>query len=169
MKLKLLSISLILVGLSACGSQPTQCPLNNKDGYCSSVDETYKASVTRGGSKENVLDYKRLEAAGVGDPNLPVITPPRRALGSQALDGPVFIPAHPYRYWVAPWTDANGVAHSGEMQYFVIPGRFAYGSLETPGAASGILGPVKPEDLGFTPVQTTDDMDTVRPSKRLVR
>ncbi len=192
--------------LGGCASSESkQCPLNNKDGFCSSVDEVYNASLNHTDEKENVLSYmaggmehdnslrgrraRLLGAESKGSqhaaPQQPGHAPaphhhqslgvgygaPGGAMvpGREALQGPVFIPAKPYRYWVAPWTDANGIAHSGEMQYFVVPGRFTYGTLDTPGAASGIIGPVSPEELGFIPVQPDADNTTVSPDKQLIQ
>lgn len=145
-----------LVALSGCASDPTTCPLNNTDGYCASVEQVDAAARSHAGSKENVFGneaYKQYK--GQGDNEVTAgghvdhgVVDPGPGVG---LSGPIYTPAQPRRLWVAPWTDANGVVHSGEYLYFLRPGHWRYGPLEAPGSAAGVMGPVAPEDLGFDP------------------
>src|SRR5699024_3965081 len=137
--------------LSACASTNTSCPLNNESGYCASVGQVHDAAVAGGGDAENVM-----AGSAHGEQN---VTQSAKADGNplfspgpgHGLSGPIFKPATPRRLWVAPWTDANGTLHSGEYLYFLSPGHWRYGPLKAPGAASGVMGPVAPQDLGFTP------------------
>lgn len=144
--------------LSGCSSTVTTCPLNNKEGYCASVGEVNSAAKSRSGNNENVFGggaHERLEKSGasgksVGSRVDSGVFDPGPGAG---LAGPIYTPAEPRRLWVAPWTDANGVVHSGEYLYFLRPGHWRYGALEAPGSASGALGPVSPKDLGFDPAK----------------
>lgn len=154
--MRLLFALVPLALLQACASSSTSCPLNNEDGYCASVEEVYSAAQTRAGNDENVMANGR---AGGGVHGGPVANGETIAAAHPLFDpgpglglaGPIYMPAQPRRLWVAPWTDANGVMHSGEYLYFLKPGHWRYGPLRAPGAASGVLGPVAPSDLGFTP------------------
>lgn len=171
MNAKLTFTLAVVLLLSACAREQ-RCPLNSRDGFCSSVAETHAAAVVAGsGIRENVLEYKTTgpdtSDAESEQPRkqfadqapLPPIAPPGVPLSIGNLQGPLFVPAKPYRYWVAPWTDNNGVVHGGEMQYFVVPGHFLYGGLEAPGTSSGLMGPVTPEALGFKPVKQNPAAD----------
>jgi hypothetical protein len=169
--------AVLALALGACAHE-YRCPLNSRDGYCSSVQETHAAALRHNDARENYLEYKAVNpeaerssgsassAAGVkGMPidGPPAIAPPIVPLSEAHLEGPLFIPAKPYRYWVAPWTDANGIVHGGEMQYFVIPGRFTYGPLDAPGGASGVMGPIDPQALGFKPVEQKPQDSLINP------
>lgn len=151
-----------LLGVSGCASDSTSCALNNTEGYCASVGETYKASKAHAGSKENVFgngSHRRFKKGGGGQRG--GARPTRQKAGGgvyepgpgAGLSGPIYRPAQPRRLWVAPWTDANGVVHSGEYLYFLRPGNWRYGPLRAQGSASGVMGPVAPSDLGFKPGQ----------------
>ncbi|KWU17818.1 hypothetical protein AS149_13945 [Burkholderia cenocepacia] len=64
---------------------------------------------------------------------------------------PVFKQPKVMRVWVAPYVDADGNLRSGEYAYFATPGEWNYGSLNKPGAASGMFQPTRPGQLGFNP------------------
>lgn len=166
--------------LSGCANTQTTCPLNNEEGYCASVEQVNDAARSGTGNKENVFgdgaysEFKGTHPSGSSDSNGggrssqdsnryhggPSIDPGVRDPGPGAgLAGPIYTPAQPRRLWVAPWTDANGVVHSGEYLYFLRPGHWRYGPLRTPGAASGAMGPVAPSDLGFNPNKMFDKSD----------
>lgn len=145
--------------LSGCATDTkTSCALNNTEGYCASVQETHEASRANAGSNENVFGdgaHKRFKNDGSGQGQVPTSQGRGQRVFSPGpgagLAGPIYRPAQPRRLWVAPWTDANGVVHSGEYLYFLRPGNWNYGPLREKGSASGVMGPVAPSDLGFDP------------------
>ena len=154
--------SLVLVA-SACAVEQ-KCPLGTNDHYCTTVKDTYEAARSGGGSKDNVNQPVGNGKKGDAD-RLDM------AAGRHNLAGPVYNPGKPYRLWVAPWTDANGIVHSGEMLYFATPARFNYGPLDLPGSASGVMGPAVPSELGFVPVEKPKEdtsADGVTPPSPLV-
>ncbi|MCC5609599.1 TraV family lipoprotein [Nostoc sp. CHAB 5834] len=65
---------------------------------------------------------------------------------------PVFQQPKVMRVWVAPYVDADGNLRSGEYTYFNTPGKWNYGDMKKPGAASGAFEPGRPSNLGFNPV-----------------
>lgn len=160
------------IGATGCMSPKHKCPLGEGGYYCASMRETYEAARAGGGDAENVLAAPGMgaegNAPGAGRLDIPS--------GRHHLAGPVYIPAKPFRLWVAPWTDANGLVHSGEYLYFATPARWSYGPLALPGAASGVMGPAAPENLGFNPVpvgtstpqQAADPNSVTPPAQRLV-
>ena len=141
------SLALLVAAASLVGCATTpRCPNGVNDIYCSSMKDTYAAARAGEGNVDNVLGNHQGDASGkdnAGRLDLPS--------GRHNLAGPVYQQAKPFRLWVAPWTDANGLVHSGEYLYFTTPGRWNYGPLDMPGSAAGLLGPAMPDDLGFTP------------------
>jgi len=75
---------------------------------------------------------------------------------------PVFEQPKVMRVWIAPYVDADGNLRSGEYAYFSTPGKWNYGGMRKPGAASGIFEPSRPDALGFKANEITPQ--TTRPS-----
>lgn len=145
--------------LSACATGPRtptyECPLYSADrAKCASVAESLEASrrmtASTGTSVQSVFD-PRAAAPRTSPDNVPVVGRPS-GLASPTTGSPVFQQPQVMRVWIAPYVDADGNLRSGEYAYFSTPGRWNYGTLRRPGAASGIFGPARPTDLGFTPV-----------------
>ncbi|WP_156782261.1 TraV family lipoprotein [Acidihalobacter aeolianus] len=160
MNMRLLSFALIVpvaaVSLAGCATQGYGCPLSDKKGYCASVSDTYTAARKGGGDTESL--FAGDSPKQIHHPHAHMIkTQPTRfiPLPAPPTGGtPVYTPGAPWRVWIAPWFDAvNGVMHGGSYVFFSTPSHWAYGSLGNPGVASGLLGPIQPQDLGFTPGQ----------------
>ncbi len=171
--------------LSGCAT-PYSCPLTNEDGYCTNQRQAYLAAKANSGDKENVF-------AGTGDPAAGAEQHPAAATGDDDImamvehaaapklpvtalayfkthhaieDRPVYAPPRPARVWVAPWTDEYGLLHGEELIYALRPGGWAYGELRTPGAASGLLEPLDPDDIGFKLAPKKDEQPSGRVQPR---
>lgn len=158
------AVSALVAVMSGCASSPRHsCALTNEEGYCANMEETYSAAVQGNGSHENVL-------AGGGKS-----VSPRSVSGEAVFTGypqaeargmPVYTPPKPHRLWIAPWAEANGVLHGGEYVYYTTPGYWNYGTLGAPGEGSTVLGPVRPQDLGFQPVTDQNALENGRIEQR---
>lgn len=163
LKLLLATASLpALISLGGCMGSGYGCPLNDKSGYCASVNDTYHQARKGGGDSESVFagmkpsqihqnHSKKTKAEEAAE---------KKQLSFESLPSPptggkpVYKPGRPWRVWIAPWYDPKIKAmHGGSYVFFSTPSRWAYGTLNTPGVASGILGPISPHDLGFTASQ----------------
>lgn len=149
-------LSAVLLG--ACATTANNCPLGEDGQTCVSMGDTYRAAKAGAGSQTNVL-------AAPADTHQY-----GRALnfmaGPQNMAGPVYNPAKPHRVWIAPWTDANGILHSGEHIYFTTPGGWNYGPMTAPGSAAGLMAPIRPDQLGFQPSNSPDGDDDLRSRRR---
>lgn len=161
--------------LVGCASTGYGCPLKDSKGYCASVTDTYSAAKHGGGDPESVFAGKSAQTIHHPDrvqdkteKPTPFTTLPAPPTGGT----PVYTPGAPWRVWIAPWFDpATHVLHGGSYVFFSTPSHWAYGSLGSPGAASGLLGPISPKDLGFTPRQQAAGLthtSTTRPHHFLV-
>lgn len=148
---------------------PHTCPLQGGVSRCTDMQEAYrqakKASVNSGrGTRESVLAQMSEEEAARGAvpggayPYVPGWAPPSyqevfQGFAAPSEPGtPVYTQARVHRAWVAPWTDADGRLHSGEYLYFTTPGNWNYGTTRATGqAGAAMMGPVRPEQLGFNP------------------
>ena len=83
-------------------------------------------------------------------------------MGGPQAQAPVYQPPRPWRVWLGPWVDANGDLRSGQYVWFVTPGHWYYdGKIWPLGrrgehlgdtfVKDGVLAPVPPTRLGFTP------------------
>lgn len=158
MKLKLLAAAIALptlASLGGCADTGYGCPLNDTKGYCASVQDAYMAAKKGGGDDQSVFAGKtpaEIHGKAANDANHPVqfTTLPSPPTGGN----PVYQPGRPWRVWIAPWYDRRIKAmHGGSYVFFSTPSKWGYGTLNSPGVASGILGPIAPSDLGFTPGQ----------------
>src|SRR5690606_17618151 len=77
---------------------------------------------------------------------------------------PVFQQPKVMRVWLAPYVDADGNLRSGEYTYFATPGAWNYGSLQTPGQASGVYEPSRPDQLGFNPNEVSSKRSARTPA-----
>ena len=158
-KVKILTLIVAASALSACASNNKKvCAPGEISPGCASMGETYDAAIGGGGSKGNVFD----NSAHI-DGKKVVSNPLNMQSGQHQVAGPVFHPPKPYRVGIAPWTDANGLMHSGEYVYFTTPGRWSYGPMQLPGSAAGLIAPIKPDDLGFS---VRDSMDPNQPNRQ---
>lgn len=147
------ALLLATAALSGCATTPGHgCPLDHGFG-CHSLPEAYQAAVRNQGNQQYVYNRTSKQAN-----TAPAVGPspfaPESAPGyPQAGPGgtPVWTPGQVYRAWTAPWTDAEGYLHSGGYVYFTTPGHWSYGSLRATGPGAGVLHPIAPSELGFTP------------------
>lgn len=90
-------------------------------------------------------------------------------MGGPQAQAPVYQPPRPWRVWLGPWVDANGDLRSGQYVWFVTPGHWYYagkiwplgrlgkhtghaaGNVGDTFVKDGVLAPVPPTRLGFTP------------------
>ena len=90
-------------------------------------------------------------------------------MGGPQAQAPVYQPPRPWRVWLGPWVDANGDLRSGQYVWFVTPGHWYYagkiwplgrlgkhtghaaGNVGDTFVKDGVLAPVPPTHLGFTP------------------
>jgi len=175
MKSRYITVALLASAsmLSGCLSNAPKhsCPLNSEDGYCADLETVYGAAVRDQGSKENVLegviepisdgksDKPQTEAPA---PEAPVVHDEFTGfMAAQDRGMPVFTPPKPHRLWIAPWHDANKILHGGEYLYYTTPGHWNYGTLTSPGDGAEVMGPIKPQDLGFIPVVGLSDEESL--------
>lgn len=159
MKFGILMLAAGAIGLTGCATKP-RCEFMDGREVCASMGEAYKGAMAGGGNKDNVL--APVESR---DPKAPA-APLNLQVGRHQLAGPVFVPPKPYRFWVAPWSDANGVLHSGEQMFFTTPGKWAYGPMNKNGAAGDLISPITPGDLGFKPLVVTPEQQRQRQQGR---
>lgn len=159
MKYPLFALALAGLMLSGCAVKP-RCELQDGREICAGMKDAYRGSVAGGGNKDNVL--APVESR---DPKAPA-APLNLQAGRHQLAGPVFLPPKPYRFWVAPWTDANGLLHSGEQVFFTTPGKWSYGPMGKSGSLGDLMAPIHPRDLGFRPLVVTPEELKERKTRR---
>lgn len=144
-----------LLALGGCADPGYGCPLNNTSGYCASPQDAYQAAKQGGGDKESVFAGKTSAQIHQADKTKVVAADPFAAQPAPPTGGqPVYQPGRPWRVWIAPWFDQKAQAmHGGQYVFFSTPSKWGYGTLTAPGVASGIMGPISPMDLGFSPSQ----------------
>jgi conjugal transfer pilus assembly protein TraV len=150
--------------LSACavGHVDYDCHLADvQAAKCASMEDAYKASRTynrasKGHAQSVFEDTARADkkdgATSARSDEQPFFRGEESQYPDAAQQGmPVFKQPKVMRVWVAPYVDADGNLRSGEYAYFATPGEWNYGSLNKPGAASGMFQPTRPGQLGFNP------------------
>jgi len=149
-------VSAALVGCSSTPRTPTyECPLDTVgEAKCASVERAHQAAVSA-----DVQGQRRVQS--VFDPRVqaptethaqPFFSRQLNPMPEPSQNGmPVFQQPRVMRVWVAPYVDADGNLRSGEYAYISTPGAWSYGGLKRPGAAAGIFGPSRPDNLGFAP------------------
>lgn len=145
----------VLAALSGCASfssPPYDCELSDAPGAkCASMEQAY-AAVKRADPavrSQSVFDAKAARAE-TDRPFFQGREAEMPQVGQQGM--PVFSQPKVHRVWVAPYVDADGNLRTGEYTYFNTTGKWNYGTTRAAGGASGIFGPAKPDNLGFTPV-----------------
>lgn len=155
---------IILIAIAAtlgagCAAKPRACTPGVLTQGCTSMAETYQAALGGGGDRGSLFPgAEDLKDGKKGTPASPL----NLQAGRHQLAGPVFNPPKPFRLGIAPWTDANGILHSGEYIYFTTPGRWSYGPMALPGSASGVLSPIRPDQLGFEVRNSVDPENDAR-------
>lgn len=166
MKLAFSALSLA-VFLSACSSAPRkpdyECPLDDvAAAKCASVQDAYAKSrsmkAVEGTTRvQSVFDPRVQGQASATGAAQPVFAGAPSHYPEPGQSGmPVFQQPQVMRAWVAPYVDADGNLRSGEYTYFSTPGKWNYGDMKKPGAASGIFEPGRADRLGFNPVVSGD-------------
>ncbi|MDP2564379.1 TraV family lipoprotein [Pseudoalteromonas marina] len=167
--------ALIICGITAgCSSNnfkeiPYGCDAEESDPYCSSVERLYASSVENEDYGINVLASDReiqgryvennvqsqvqtgssskSEGGNIGTEGNPEYY---QGQAHKSLDQtPVYTPESVHKLYRGPWRDDLDLLHSGEMLFYKTPGHWNFGTLKTPGSASGLLSPVLPDELGF--------------------
>lgn len=178
----------IIISITAgCSSNnfkeiPYGCDAEESDPYCASVEELYSASVQNSDHEINVLasDNKIKsqyvennvqsqvdnghnsnesfeEGGSMGNPVK------YKGQAHKSLDQtPVYTPESVHKLYRGPWRDDLDLLHSGEMLFYKTPGHWNFGTLKTPGSASGLLKPVLPDELGFKRGKDINSSDTTR-------
>lgn len=157
--LQLLALGVASAVLAGCASPGYSCKLNTPESAkCASVEQAYSAtqdSMRRPGSQvaaQSVFDPSMHQAPQANQTAEPVVGARASGLPDESDRGmPVFKQPKVMRVWIAPYVDANGNLRSGEYTYFSTPGEWNYGTMHKAGAASGMFGPSRPNDYGFTP------------------
>lgn len=161
---RLLPVALLVAAVSGCASTPRHsCQLTNEDGYCADMHETYDAAVSGNDSHENVLAGASKTAKAQSAAGEAVFTGYPQA---EARGMPVYTPPKPQRLWIAPWAEANGTLHGGEYVYYTTPGYWNYGALGAPGEGANVMGPIKPQDIGFEPVTDQNALENGKVDER---
>lgn len=157
----LIGAAALLSGCASLDKPRHTCPLDAAGNVtCNDMETAYKAAQRNGGNRFSVFgDAMPAESTG----NEVVAADGRVVFtgypGAEDRGRPVYQPATVWRLWTAPWTDASGVMHGGEYNYFTTPGHWNYGTLTAPGEGAGVLGPVHPKDLGFNPAPVMPKFD----------
>lgn len=159
--------------LSGCAT-PHRCPMEEEMGItgCHSMESTYDAASDdqggdlsvwqRGGGKKNDADDNSAETDDLVPEQLTKATTAVHPYDRK----PVWTPARVYRALIAPWKTGEGenaIMHGGELVYFTVPGRWGYGTLDSPGVISEATGPLEPDDLGFDSKRAAPAPDFIEP------
>jgi len=146
-----LGVLAALTGCSTFSATPYDCELaESPTGKCASMEQAY-AAVKRADPKartQSVFD-SRSSKAEADRPFFQGREAEMPQVGQQGA--PVYAQPKVHRVWVAPYVDADGNLRTGEYTYFNTAGKWNYGTTRNAGAASGVFGPAKPGNLGFTP------------------
>ena len=158
--------------LSACATPGYQC---KRGEACAPVHNTYDDAVRAQGSwrplwnvRGHSFGKKRKHGWFSGwfsdKHEHKHLKPVRGSLvtGGPQAQAPVYQPPRPWRVWLGPWVDANGDLRSGQYVWFVTPGHWYYAGKIWPlgrlgkrigdtFVKDGVLAPVPPTRLGFTP------------------
>lgn len=158
------SLLLTLTACSSMGRVEYDCPLDmaTNSPQCASMEDAYKLS--RNTSKTGTSVFENQAEAATRAAAQPYFGQDSNFPATQT-GMPVFQQPKVMRVWLAPYVDADGNLRSGEYTYFATPGAWNYGSLQSPGEASGVFGPSSANELGFNPVEAArKGKNTGRPS-----
>lgn len=121
------------------------CPLEGVgQGHCASMHDAYAASKKVAPGKttkvQSVFDTAAYtggtKAAGTAGSEMPVVGAQLSSLTGPSNAAPVYEASKVMRVWLSPYKDADNNLRSGEYVYFATEGRWNYGDLTKPGAAS---------------------------------
>lgn len=163
MKVKLILVALAGAAISGCTTTPAhQCQLVNQKGQCASMEDSYKAAMSKSGKRvdlkqESVFDSSSKQIA-VKEAAEPIFTGQATLYPEPGQQGtPVFKQPRVHRVWIPPYVDADGNLRSGEYAYFSTPGQWNYGTMKKPGsaAASTMFGPSRGDNYGVN-IQNTN-------------
>lgn len=142
------------LSLSACANKGYRCPLDPSDDAeyptaCSGMQEALTGARQGTGGKTSALmdDQGRLVPRELleNKPARPLTgadAQPHRAKSGE----PVFYQPKVFQVWTGAFVDAEGNLHDGHTSWFTTPGRWAYGTLDQPGAVgSNTLRPALPD------------------------
>jgi type IV conjugative transfer system lipoprotein TraV len=146
----------VLSGCASFTSPPYDCELSDAPhAKCASMEQAYAAVKRADPSVRAQSVFERQVAKAESDrPFFQGREAEMPQVGQQGT--PVYSQPKVHRVWVAPYVDADGNLRTGEYTYFNTAGKWNYGTTRTPGAASGVFGPAKPDNLGFTPAVAAD-------------
>lgn len=181
-----LIVTIVSATAIGCSSKPVHtCPLS-EDGYtCSSVSNAYGAAKAPSGHKDTVFDPIPEKGVNKKSKKVPLGDASSNSKFFQEFEAagdrgkPVYTPPTPHRLWKAPAYFTDGILSGGEYLYYTTPGRWNFGTLQTPGDISDAVAPVSPEALGFRVLPSapgsldTDNTDTdvhhgiVQPEQRM--
>jgi len=159
---RVLTLAAMLM-LSACAShKPYVCKLNGRQ-PCATMQEIYKASTK---APRNTTSQHVMETLPTTPPYPGVTHNPQGYVEPGENGQPIFKQPRVYRVWLAPYVDADGNLRSGEYTYFSTPGEWAYGTTREAGTASAAtFGPQRPDQLGFTPVESQPKKQAPKPDE----
>lgn len=188
--------ALIICGITAgCSSNnfkeiPYGCDAEESDPYCSSVENLYAASVENEDYGINVLasdnqikgryiehnvqsqvdsnfsSNSENKGSDSGTANNPI---KYQGQAHKSLDQtPVYTPESVHKLYRGPWRDDLDLLHSGEMLFYKTAGYWNFGTLKTPGSASGLLAPVLPDELGFKRGQDINKSESTRAGRHKI-
>lgn len=145
----------LVVTLAGCASTfqspPHGCSLEASRAPCASMEQAYEAAVKASPHNKTQSVFDQVQKQNAGPKSAPVVGVASHYPTPDQNGMPVFEQPKVMRVWVAPYVDADGNLRGGEYAYFSTPGKWNYGGLRKPGAASGIFEPARPDALGFKP------------------
>lgn len=143
------------LGLSACTSIGYRCPLEGDEDAeyptaCSSMQDAMAGARKGTGGKTSVLmdDKGRLVPPELLDNRVakPLTSQASREPYREKSGEPVFHQPKVFQVWSSAFVDAEGNLHDGHASWFSTPGRWAYGTVDKPGAVgNNTMRPALPD------------------------
>lgn len=165
MNVKLILVALAGTVIGGCTTTPAhQCQLANQKGQCASMEDSYKAAMSKSGKRvdlkqETIFDGSTKTVGTKQDQGAePIFTGQATLYPEPGQQGtPVFKQPRVHRVWIPPYVDADGNLRSGEYAYFSTPGQWNYGTMKKPGSASAstMFGPSRGDNYGVN-IQNTN-------------
>lgn len=163
------AMAVLAQGLSGCTTiQPIDnCAiLENGENVCASYEEAYYSSVMADRDNRGEYIYDDLpddvkkDLAEKGE----LALRHKKGFASPPYAGaPVWQPGQAFRMWAAP-VKSGEVLTGGGYVYFSTEGKFNYGTLKNDGNGSGLFHPLRPEELGFYPVNELPEGAVQKPA-----
>lgn len=160
--------------MSGCSTTTQRCPID-QDGYpsCVSMSEVFEHAYNDDGDNLSVVPKNEESDSESSEDSAKEPSVSRNVIYRNLAPvqehpykaKPVYVPEKVHRTWFAPWTDSNQNLHSAEQVYFTTKGYWNYGTLKATGTiGQGMMEPLAPDDLGFTPDYSSEKSATkVRP------